>query len=522
MRRSKFITAEEAAALIGDGSTVGLVGGGGGLMEASTVFAAIEQRFLATGHPANLTLVHALGIGDRKTMGLNRFAHEGMVRRVIGGHWVWSPRMQELARAEKIEAHGLPAGVIMQLYREIGAGRPGLVSHVGVGTFVDPRLGGGRMNASATANLVEVIEIDGEEWLRYKAFPVNVAIIRGTFADAVGNVSLIGEASNLDIHAIALAAHNSGGKVIAQVRHGVEIHSLPARQVNVPAVLVDAVVVDPDQRTGYDIAVDPALSGERRGLVQPEPRQPFTLRQAIAGRAVDELREGAVVNYGFGVPDAVAKLVATRGQGDRYYQSIEHGAYGGTLLEGSLFGYARNPTAIIDAPSQFDFYSGGGLDIAFLGFGQVDAEGNVNVSKLGGLPVGPGGFIDIAHNARKVVFCGTFDTKGTRTATGDGRLSIEHHGAIRKFVPQVDQITFSARQALRRRQEVVYVTERAVFRLTGEGVLLTEVAPGVDLQRDVLDRMDFQPPMPGRPATMPCAYFEEDSHACATRTHPSQ
>ncbi len=384
MQANKFIAADEAAALIADGATVGLVGGGGGLMEASTVFAAIERRFLATRHPADLTLVHALGIGDRKSMGLNRFAHEGMVRRVIGGHWVWSPRMQELARAEKIEAYVLPAGVIMQLYREIGAGRPGLVSPVGLGTFVDPRQDGGRMNAAAKASLVDVVNIDDQEWLRYKSFPIDVAIIRGTFADPQGNVSLVGEAANLDIHAIALAAHNSGGKVIAQVRHAVEAHSLPARQVNVPGVLIDAVVVDPDQRTGYDVAVDPALSGERRGIAPREPPQPFTARQVIARRAAEELVDGAVVNYGYGIPDGVAKLVAMRGHGDRYYQSIEHGAYGGTLLEGSLFGYARNPSAIIDAPSQFDFYSGGGLDIAFLGFGQIDAEGNVNVSKLAG------------------------------------------------------------------------------------------------------------------------------------------
>jgi acyl CoA:acetate/3-ketoacid CoA transferase len=508
MQRVKFITADEAAELIGDGATVGLVGGGGGLMEASTMFAAIERRFLASGHPANLTLVHALGIGDRKTMGLNRFAHEGMVKRVIGGHWVWSPRMQELARAEKIEAYVLPAGVLMQLYREIGAGRPGLVSHVGIGTFVDPRLDGGRMNASAKASLVDVVTIDGEEWLRYKSFPIDVAVIRGTFADPHGNVSLTGEAANLDIHAIALAAHNSGGKVIAQVRHAVEANSLPARQVNVPGALVDAVVVDPEQRTGYDVAVDPALSGERRCVIPPEPPQRFGVRQVIARRAAGELADGAVVNYGYGVPDGVAQLVAARGDGERYYQSIEHGAYGGTLLGGSLFGYARNPSAIIDAPSQFDFYSGGGLDIAFLGFGQIDAAGNVNVSKLAGLPVGPGGFIDIAQNARKVVFCGTFDTKRADIATGDGRLAIARHGDVRKLVARVDQITFSGPQASKQRQEVVYVTERAVFRLTADGVALAEIAPGVDLERDVLARMDFVPVVPAAPATMERAHFE--------------
>ena len=215
-----------------------------------------------------------------------------------------------------------------------------------------------------------------------------------------------------------------------------------------------------------------------------------------------------MVNYGYGVPDGVAKLVALRGRGDRYQQSIEHGAYGGTLLEGSLFGYARNPSAIIDAPSQFDFYSGGGLDIAFLGFGQIDVDGNVNVSKLAGLPVGPGGFIDIAQNARKVVFCGAFDAKGARIATGDGSLAIERHGDVRKFVQRVDQITFSGREARRRGQEIVYVTERAVFSLTDDGVALVEVAPGVDLDRDVLARMDFRPVMATPPAIMSVEHFE--------------
>lgn len=505
----KFVTADGAAALIRDGATIGIVGAGGGLMEPSAVFAAIERRFLATRHPAGLTLVHALGVGDRKEMGINRFAHEDMVKRVIGGHWVWSPRMQQLAHDEKIEAYVLPAGVVMQLYREIGAGRPGLVTHVGLGTFVDPRLSGGRMNASAKASLVEVLSIDGDEWLRYKPFPIDVAIIRGTYADPRGNMSLIGEAANLDVHAIALAAHNSGGKVIAQVRHAVEARSLPARAVHIPGVLVDAIVVDPEQRTGYDIVVDPSLSGERRCTTPPAPPQPFTARQAIARRAAEEMQEGDVVNYGFGVPDGVARLVATRGDGERYQQTIEHGAHGGTLLEGSLFGYARNPSAIIDAPAQFDFYSGGGLDVAFLGFGQIDVSGNVNVSKLGGLPVGPGGFIDIAQNARKVVFCGTFEAKGARLATGDGHLRVERHGDVKKLVRAVDQITFSGAQALKQRQEIIYVTERAVFQLTPDGVALTELAPGVDLRRDVLERMEFEPLLREPPRTMAAAHFEE-------------
>ena len=507
MQINKFTTAAAAAALIRDGDTVAVIGGGGGLVEATCLHAAIEQRFLETSHPRGLTVIHSLGVGDRKARGMNRFAHEGMVKRVIGGHWVWSPRMQELARQNKIEAYVMPGGVAMQLLREIGAGRPGLFTHVGMGTFCDPRVEGGRMNQAAKDDLVEVVMIDGRETLRYKSFPVHVAVIRGSFADAHGNVSLDQEPANVDIYAAALAAHNSGGKVIVQVRTAVEVGALPARSVRVPGALVDAVVVDPLQSMGYDIVYDPTMSGEIKGPPGLAVPQPFTVRQLIARRAADELVEGKVLNYGFGIPDGVAKLVAERGQLGRYYQTIEHGTYGGELLDGNLFGYARNATAMIDGPSQFDFYSGGGLDIAFLGFGEIDRHGHVNVSKLGGVTVGPGGFIDIAQNAKKVVFCGTFDAKGTDLKIGDGRLSINRHGEVIKFVSDVEQITFSGKQGLLRGQDVIYVTERAVFRLTGEGLALTEIAPGVDIRRDVLERMQFAPRIPQQPALMAAAHF---------------
>ena len=514
--KSKFMSAVEAVALIRDGDTVGLIGGGGGLLEASHVFAAVEQRFLQTRHPSALTVVHALGIGDKKTKGLNCFAHEGMVRRVIGGHWVWSPRMQALARDEKIEAYIVPGGVMSQLYREIGAGRPGLFTHVGLGTVCDPRQGGRKMNASAHAakdELVELTHIDGRDYLRYKPFPVNVAIIRGSLADSEGNICMDQESANLDAYAVALAAHNSGGLVIAQVRAAVEAGSMTARQVRIPGAMVNAVVVDPAQATSYDISYDAALAGAGQGEPAPrEPAQPFTERQAIARRAARELFEGAVVNYGVGVPDAVAKLVAQRGELGRICQTIEHGTYGGTLLDGMLFGYARNPSAIIDAPSQFDFYSGGGLDIAFLGFGEFDAQGSVNVSRLGGLTVGPGGFIDIAQNARKVVFCGTFAAKGVVLKTGDGSLHVQRQGSVRKLVRQVEQITFSGPQSLQRGQEVLFLTERASFRLTPAGVELFELAPGIDLQRDVLAQMDFVPLLAADIMTMPAHHFEEMDH----------
>ena len=502
------MSADEAISLIRDGDTVGLIGGGGGLCEATMLHQAVERRFLETGGPKNLTCVHALGIGDRDRRGMNCFAHKGLVKRVIGGHWVWSPRMQEMARDEEIEAYVLPGGVVMQLMREIAAGRPGLFTHVGLGTFADPRQEGGKLNASAVDDLVEVVEIDGRELLRYRPFPVHVALLKGSVADVEGNISLDQEPANLDIYAMAAAAHNSGGKVIVQVRELTEIGTLPARAVRVPGALVDAVVVDPEQRQSYDIVYDPSLSGERRGVSPEIEPPPLDIRQVIARRAALELRDGAVINYGFGIPDAVAALVAARGETDRYYQTIEHGTYGGALLTGTMFGYARNPSAMIDAPSQFDFYSGGGLDIAFLGFGEVDRAGNVNASKLGGLTVGPGGFVDIAQNARKVVFCGSFDAKGSTCHVEGGHLSIEEHGLLQKFVDSVAQITFSGTQAMIQGQEILYVTERAVFRLSSGQLHLEETAPGVDLRRDVLDRMAFQPVVAEDLQTMPAACFQ--------------
>lgn len=491
--RAKFMSADQAVSLIPDGATVGLIGGGGGLCEASLLHERCEARFLETGHPSNLTVVHSLGIGDREQTGMSRFAHEGMVKRVIGGHWVWSPQMQKLAAENRIEAYVLPGGVAMQLMREIASGRPGLFTHVGLGTFCDPRLEGGRMNEAATEPLVELAEIGGQEYLRYLPFPVHVCLLKGSAADEDGNISLDEEPANVDTAAMAMAVRNSGGVVIVQVRQRVPAGSLGARQVRIPSAMVDAIVVDPDQRQGYEIVNDPSISGQQ---LRPEPLPPmpgFSLRQIIARRARRELRPGVVVNYGFGIPDEVATLVAAEGRQGQYYQTIEHGTYGGTLLTGNLFGYARNPTCMIDGPSQFDFYSGGGLDIAFLGFGEFDGHGDVNASKLGGLPVGPGGFIDIAQNARKVVFCGTFDARGSQIGAGEGRLRIDQHGTVRKLVDRVAQVTFSGQQATKRGQEVIYVTERAVFALRPDGLHLTEIAPGVDLRSDILDRIGFTP-----------------------------
>jgi propionate CoA-transferase len=490
--RDKIVSADAAARLLSDGATVAVTGSGGGLVEPDAIFEAIERRFLDSAEPRGLTLVHSLGLGDRDRKGTNRFAHDGLVRRVIGGHWTWSPRMQALARDNRIEAYALPSGVIAHLLREIGAGRPGLITHVGLGTFVDPRLAGGRMNAAARDDLVELMTLDGREYLRYKPFPVDVAIVRGTYADAAGNISLDDEPADLDAYAVALAAHNSGGIVIAQVRELVPGGTLAPRSVTIPGALVNAVVVVPEQMQTHRSTFDQSLVG-KHGRNPRTPAAADAVKRVIARRAALELRPGSTLNFGFGASAQVATMIAERGERANYWMTIEQGIHGGDMIDDDLFGMAHHPDVIIDSPSQFDFYSGGGLDMAFLGMAEMDAAGNVNVSRLNGNVNGPGGFIDISQNAKQVVFCGTFDAKGSVVSVKDGQLQIERHGRIPKVVAEVAHITFSGEQARRRGQRVLYVTERASFELTAEGVALIEVAPGIDLQRDVLDRMAFRP-----------------------------
>ena len=383
------MTAAEAANLIKDGDTVGLMGGGGGLMEATHVFERRCRRVTSsTQAPRNLTVMHALGIGDKKTKGMNCFAHEGLVRKVIGGHWVWSPAMQQLALDNKIQAYILPGGVSSQLMREIGAGRPGLISHVGLGTVCDPRFGGGRMNDAANEDLAEVIQIDGREWLRYKPFPIHVAIVRASAADEDGNISFEHEAANLDAQSLALAARNSGGTVIVQVKERLPKGALKAREVRIPLGLGGrhrgrsrtSRPATPSPSTPPSAANSPApqarhSEAEDHAREVAAAQEAFSERQAVARRAHVELfntgKARPVINYGVGVPDAVAKLIAARNEQHRIYQTIEHGTYGGTLMDGVLFGYARNATAMLDAATQFDFYGGGGLDVACPGLRRI-------------------------------------------------------------------------------------------------------------------------------------------------------
>ncbi|MDR5835604.1 CoA-transferase [Caballeronia sp. LZ034LL] len=492
MKQANLVDADTMAAAVFDGATVVLSGSGGGLVEPDHIAAAIERRFLATGHPCDLTLIHGLGIGDGQESGISRFAHEGMVRRVIGGHWTWSKRMQTLAREERIEAYTLPAGVIQTLIREAGAGRHGLVTHIGLDTFADPRHGGGRVNARAREDLVEVVTLGGKELLWYKHFRIDFAIVRGTTADGQGNLTSREEPADIDAFAAALAAHNSGGRVFAQVRDVSATPIAPARAVTVPGVLVDQICVHAEQKQTTGAAYDATISGELAapGTRTPPPL-PEGLRYLIAKRAAQELAPGACVNFGYGLPDGIPAVAHAEGR-EISWTVIEQGSHNGELLGGDLFGATRHPSAILKSNDQFDFFSGGGIDIAFLGMGELDAQGNVNVSWLGENIVGPGGFVDITQRTRKVVFCGAFEAKGLEVEHEDGKVHIRRHGAVPKLVEQVRHITFSGKRARADGQQVIYVTERAVFELTAQGLQLIEVAPGVDLVRDVLERMPFE------------------------------
>lgn len=488
---TKTMTAVQAAALVPDEASIIISCSGGGVNEPTKILAALEQRFLNTAHPTDLTVCHPCGLGDHKGGGTDRFAHAGMTKRVIAGHWSWSPRICQMVLNDEIEAYCFPQGVISHLFRAMAGGRPGVLTHVGLGTFVDPRLEGGKSNERTQEDMVQLLQVNDREYLFYKAFPVQVAIIRGTTADEHGNITMEQEGVTLEALAAAQAAHNAGGMVLVQVKRLAQAGTLDARDVKIPGILVDAVVVDGDQTMSAFTTYDPAYAHEVRVPVHGIKPMEMDVRKIIARRAALELVPNSVCNIGFGIADGVASVAAEEGIFDRFTLTIEQGAVGGIPAGGGDFGLAANAEALMDAPYQFDFYDGGGVDCTFLSFAQVDMQGNVNVSKFAGRFIGPGGFINISQNAKKAVFCGTLTAGGAKLEIVDGALRIEQEGKFKKFVGEAEQITYSGEYARKRGQEVLYVTERAVFEMTPEGLVLIEIAPGIDLEQDVLAQVDF-------------------------------
>ncbi len=488
-----LVSADEAAALVQDGDTILIGGSGGGHAVPDSLIRALEHRYLSDGEPQDITLFHPVGLGDGKGQGVDRLAHPGLLKRIITGAFVNSPAIAELAKQGTIEAYTLPQGALSQLVREVAAGRPGLVTHVGLHTFVDPRYGGGRQSSTATENLVQVVQLAGQEWLFYKPFTPDIAFLRGTTADEDGNITMEHEAVFGEMLSMAQATHNAGGVVVVQVARLVKHENLKPKQVKIPGMLVDLVVLDPGQQQTYQVAFSPAYAGELRVPLSDIPPLPLDERKVIARRAALELFPGAICNLGAGVSTGIANVAAEEGLINQIVLTNEQGLIGGAPASGMDAGAAVNYSAMIDQPYQFDFYDGGGLDLAFLSFAQVDSQGSVNVSRFNGRIIGPGGFPNISQNAKMVIFSGTLTAGGLQITWEAGQTKILHEGRHTKFKPALEQITYNGRYARERGQQVLYITERAVFRLSEGGLELIEVAPGLNLENDILAQMQFRP-----------------------------
>lgn len=492
---AKLISAKEAAALVPDNVTVGVCGFVGSAIPEE-ILTEVERAFLQKGSPRNLTLVHSAAIGDGEDKGANHFAHEGLLKRVVGGHFNLAPKLGSLIIDNKIEAYNWPQGTIAQWMRDVGGRKPGIMTKVGLNTFVDPRIEGGKLNSVTKEDLIEVITLGKEEYLWYKPFPVHVAILRGTTADLKGNISIEHEAVKLELLSYALAAKVNYGIVIVQVERIVESGTIAPQNVVLPGIDVDYVVVASNQayhEQSYGTAYEPAFSGEIRMPLSAISPMPLNVRKVIARRAAMELIPKAKVNLGIGIPEGVSQVANEEGIGMELTLTVEAGPIGGIPAGGGQFGASANAEAIVDHPYQFDFYDGGGLDIAYLGLAETNSNGDINVSKFKGRIAGCGGFINITQNTRKVVFCGTFTAKGLKEEVRNGELVILQEGIIPKFLETIDQITFSGTYARKHHQTVMYITERCVFQLGQEGLILTEIAPGIQLERDILAQMAFKP-----------------------------
>ena len=488
----RIITAKEAAKIIPN--NVSIVFNGFILAAvAEEIISNIEQRFLEEGAPSGLTVISSTSVGDAGNQGLNHLAHKGLVRRLITGHLNLMPKLQQMIISEEIEAYNFPQGVMGMLMRDIAAHRPGHITQIGLHTFVDPRISGGRLNASTTEELSELISLEGRDYIRYKPFPVDFAVLRGTYADRQGNISMSREAAIVDALSMAQACRNSGGKIIVQVEKIVEYIS--PHDVRIPSIMVDYVVPVSDlqyHRQSACFDFNPAYTNEDDTATLSNKDFPTGERYIIAARSADEMMPNAVINLGIGIPEGIAQIAGKRGRTD-FTLTVEAGGIGGYPMGGLDFGCTFKPEAILYQHQLFDFYHGGGINQAFLGLAEVDPRGNINVSKFGTRVAGCGGFICITQSTQKLYFIGTFTAKGLKTHTENGRLVIDREGSIKKFKKSIEQITFSAEFAHEHEQEVLYITERCVFTLSEKGLVLTEIAPGIDIQKDILLQMEFQP-----------------------------
>jgi propionate CoA-transferase len=496
MRVSPVVcTAAEAISQIGNGVTVA----SSGFRYAGTpesLLAALGARHAGTGSPSQLTLIFSSAQGNNDGTGLDCLARPGLLKRVIGGFFGVTPGLVKCVQENQIEAYNWPQGVLTRLYHAVAGGQPGVLTRSGLGTFVDPRNGGGRLNDGTQERLSSIITIDGEDYILYKSLPIDVCLLRLTSADISGNLSAEKEAVKLEWLPLAMATRNSGGMVIAQVERILD-SKLHPRLIDVPSHLVDFIVPaeEPERhhRQCVNDQYNPLYNGDEvSGNPESRLRTDVTA-QIIGRRALGLLRAGEVINVGSGIPEVVTGLLAAANGTVKVHVTFESGVNGGVGAPAPDFGIAGRPESILRQDDQFNYYEGGGLDTALLGFAQIDGDGNVNVSKFEGRMVGCGGFIDIAHAAKRVVLCGTFNAKGLQVEHAPGRLTVRQNGRIRKFVESVEQITFNAKAGVRRGQEVCVVTERCVMRLTPDGWMVTEVAPGVDVQRDIIQQMAFQP-----------------------------
>lgn len=509
----KKMSVRQAVDLIKDENTIA-VSGFLLAVTAREVLKELGEKYVEKNEPKNLTVMHAAGVGNNKDQGIYEISYEGLVARYITGHFAGNQRLVDLTNQNKIETYNFPQGVISKMYRARSAGKSGELTKVGLYTFCDPRLGGGKLNDSTKEDLVELVRVAGEEYLYYKTPNIDVAIIRGTTADENGNITMEEESAYIDAKDVAMATKASGGKVIAQVKNYVSSESIDRSQVVIPGIFIDAIVVSENpienHRQTPASFYDPIIAGHNRALMDhQETKFPLDERKVIARRAAKELKKASVVNLGIGIPEGVALVAKEEGIGDEMILTIECGLIGGIPLGGANFGSAANAWGALAMAEQFDFYNGGGLDLAFLGFAEVNEKGDINVSKFGDRIAGCGGFIDISQTTKDIFFCGTLTAGGLKEKIVDGKLVIEQEGKRKKFLKDLDQITYSAEYGVKTNQNVSFITDRCVMKLTSEGLVVTEVAPGIDIQKDIIEQMEFKPIIASDVREMDPALFQE-------------